>query len=189
MSLLIVALAYILCHGMTAFAVTPVQAQILPETTVFASLVYLPHGVRVLATWVYGWKAIPALIAGAIVSDLIFTPTEIRDYLQPALVESILIGALSAWAAFELLRLAGRDLYAGGRSRLNWTALVLVGAIASVLNSIGQTIVYSGLIGLEEMLGVLLTYAVGDLMGLVVCMVVLMFVFRWMRLLGRDGAS
>ena len=46
-----VAGAYILAHGLTALVVTPMQARLLPDVTMFASLVYLPHGVRVLSAW------------------------------------------------------------------------------------------------------------------------------------------
>ena len=50
----IVIVAYMLAHGLTAWLITPVQALLLPDVTAFASLVYLPHGVRVLATWLLG---------------------------------------------------------------------------------------------------------------------------------------
>lgn len=56
-----------------------------------------------------------------------------------------------------------------------------VGALSSVINSLGQTLVYSELINLHELIGVWAVYALGDLIGLIVCMVVLMFVFRWSR--------
>jgi hypothetical protein len=62
--------------------------------------------------------------------------------------------------------------------------MIAVGALSSVINSFGQTLVYSGLIDLEKVIGVLAIYATGDLIGLIVCMVVLMLVFRWNRIFG-----
>jgi hypothetical protein len=62
--------------------------------------------------------------------------------------------------------------------------MIAVGALSSVINSFGQTLVYSGLIDLEKVIGVWAIYATGDLIGLIVCMVVLMLVFRWNRILG-----
>ena len=59
MTYLLIVLAYVFCHGLTSLVVTPVQSILLPEITMFASLIYLPHGVRVLASWASGWKAIP----------------------------------------------------------------------------------------------------------------------------------
>ncbi len=181
-NLLIVALADVFCHGLTALVVTPVQSIVLPEETVFASLIYLPHGVRVLATWAFGWRAIPALFIGSSIAVWLFTPADDLNLLEPALLESILAGAVSAFLAFELARLAGFDFYFGRSRRLNWKGMIMIGAISSVINSIAQTFIFSGLIGLDQLVEVLLIYSVGDLVGLIVCMVALMFVFRWSRL-------
>lgn len=176
-----IVVAYIVAHGVTAFVVTPVQSIFLPEYTVFASLVYLPHGVRVLATWAFGWKAIPALIIGVCMSAWFYSPTQDLDFLEPALMMGILFGAFSAFLAFELMRRAGHDCYFGGSRSLNWKAMIIIGAMSSIINSVGQTFVYSGLLGLDKLPVSLVIYAVGDLVGLIVCMVVLMFCFRWFR--------
>lgn len=184
MSFLIIILAYVLCHGLTALVVTPVQSLILPEITVFASLVYLPHGVRVLATWAYGWKAVPALIVGTSLSIWLFSSSEELNFLEPGLIESILVGSASAYIAFEIARLAGYNFYFGASRRLRWKGMIAVGALSSVINSLGQTLVYSALIDLEKVIGVWAIYATGDVIGLVVCMIALMYVFRWGRVLG-----
>jgi hypothetical protein len=181
LNLLIISLLFVLAHGLTALVFTPVQSIVLPEVTVFASLIYLPHGVRILATWAYGWKAIPALIAGASLSVWLFTPSEDLNFLEPALIESILVGSASAFIAFEFARFAGYNFYIGGSSKLHWKGMIAVGALASVINSLGQTLVYLDLIDFEKIIGVWAVYAVGDLIGLIVCMVVLMLVFRWSR--------
>lgn len=178
---LIVVVAYVVAHGVTALVVTPVQSLIFPEYTVFASLVYLPHGVRVLATWAFGWRAIPALVIGVIMSAWFFSPSFDLDFLKPGLMNGILIGAFSAFLAFELVRRAGYDCYFGRSKNINWKVLIIVGAISSIINSVGQTLVYSGLIGLGKAPVTMVFYAVGDLVGLIVCLVVLMFGFRWAR--------
>lgn len=189
MSFFIIIAAYVLCHGLTALVVTPVQSIVLPEITVFASLVYLPHGVRVLATWILGWKAVPALVAGVSISAWIWSPSEDLNFLEPALAGGILVGSASAFVAFEIARLVGINVYLGGSRRLKWKGLIAVGALSSVVNSFGQTLVYSGIIDLEKVIGVWAVYAIGDLVGLIVCMVVLMFVFRWSRVFGDFKAD
>lgn len=181
----IIAAAYVVCHGLTAWVVTPVQRLFLPEITVFASLVYLPHGVRVLAVWLFGWRACLPLAAGALLADALFTAADVRQLLEPVLLQSVAVGALSGFAAFELFRLAGRRLYAGQARRLSWTGLLAVGAVASVINSLGQIVVFSGFIFAGQQLPVMLVYAAGDLIGLSVCMLGLMLIFRWLRLAGQ----
>jgi len=186
MHFLIIVLLYVLCRGLTALVITPIQSVFLPEVTVFASLMYLPHGVRVLATWAYGWKAVPALIVGVSLSAWLFSPSEDLNFLEPALIESILVGSASAFIAFELARLAGYNFYFGGTKKLRWKGMIAVGALSSVINSLGQTLVYSELIDWEVIIGVWAIYAAGDLIGLIVCMVVLMLIFRWSRVLSAQ---
>ncbi|NIZ62362.1 hypothetical protein DL239_15425 [Sedimentitalea sp. CY04] len=181
-SFLIVVAVYVLCHGVTAFVVTPVQNLFFSDITVFASLIYLPHGVRVLATWLSGWKALFSLFAGAFLSELMFTPDPIFTFIEPVILWSIAVGAMSAYVSFIIMKFFGRDLYAGRDRAMNWKWLLIVGAVASVINSVGQIFVFSGLIVPDDLFAVLITYAVGDLVGLYVSMLVLMIVFRWIRL-------
>ncbi|KIC36713.1 hypothetical protein [Leisingera sp. ANG-M7] len=185
-SFAVITAAYVICHGLTAWVVTPVQGVFLPEITVFASLAYLPHGVRVLAVWLLGWRAVLPLAAGAFLSELIFTDAGVRQVMEPVLLESIAVGAVAAFAAFEIARMFGWNLYAGQARRIAWTSLLAVGALASLINSSGQSVVFSGLIFPEDQLPVMAIYAAGDLVGLAVCMLALTLVFRWIRLTGKQ---
>ncbi|WP_027243318.1 hypothetical protein [Leisingera daeponensis] len=181
----VITAVYVICHGLTALVVTPVQNLFLPDITVFASLAYLPHGVRVLCIWLFGWKAVLPLAAGALLSELLFTTAGVRELMEPVLLQSIAVGAFSVYAAFEIAWLFGWDLYAGQARRIAWTALLAIGGLASVINSLGQTVVFSGLIFPDDQLPVMAVYAAGDLIGLAVCMVALMLIFRWLRLVSQ----
>lgn len=173
--------AYVLAHGLTTMIITPVQARLLPEVTSFASLLYLPHGVRVLATWLLGRTAILGLCVGAFLSECLFADAGIGSATEPLILISILIGAVAAPAAFELMRAFGLNLYANERLRVHWKWLLLVGMLASVINSLGQSVVFSGLILSDWSWVVLVAYAVGDLFGLIATTLILMLVFRWLR--------
>lgn len=185
---LAIAAAYVMCYALTVFVVTPLQSRVLPEVTVFASLVFFPHGVRVLATWAYGWRAIPGLFLGSVVASLFITPDVYASILEPARVQVVLFGAAAAFLAFEMSRLSGFDFYYSPTRKLNWKGLILIGAIASIVNSVGSTAIYAGLLKAEIFDAVLLVYALGDIIGLIACMAVLMVIFRWVRLFhdGRD---
>ena len=180
-----IAVSYFVCFALTVFLVTPIQSLLLPEVTAFASLVYFPHGVKILATWCYGWKAIPGLFAGSVAAALLLTPAEHADLLRPKALEAILFSSIVAFIAFELIRLSGRNLYWSPSLRVNWRNLVFVGAVASVANSVGSTFIYSRLINADYQLHVLLIYVAGDLIGLMACMLGLMLAFRWARILAE----
>ena len=59
---LIVSLAYITSYTLTNGFIVPLQSMLLPSYTTTISLLFLPHGIRVLAAYYYGWKAFFYLI-------------------------------------------------------------------------------------------------------------------------------
>nr|WP_175583708.1 hypothetical protein [Salipiger sp. HF18] len=171
-----------LAHGLTAWLITPVQALLLPDVTDFASLAYLPHGVRVLATWLLGPIAFVPLALGAFLSELMFTPSDVSQATQPVILLSIVAGAAASPLAFEMMRGFGFNLYARRPRRGHWKWLLLVGWIASFTNSLAQSTIFSQSILPGEAVTVLVIYAIGDLIGLVVTTLLLMMLFRRMRL-------
>lgn len=183
LNMVVVVLAYILAHGLTAMLVTPLQMRFLPDVTAFASLVYLPHGVRVLSTWLMGKVAFVPLCVGAFLSEVLFTPAELRVAMEPVILLSIAVGAASAMLAFEAVALAGHRIYARQQAVIHWKWLLLAGTVASIINSVGQSLVFSGAVLPDHSYAVLTVYAVGDLIGLIVTTFALMFIFRWLRVL------
>ncbi len=174
----LLAALYVVAHGATAFVVEPIQSRLFEDVTVFASLLYLPHGLRVISTWIWRWQAIPGLILGALLAEFLYTDASIVAMLQPVLIESILVGALSAYVAFEALRFAGENAYAGQNLRLQWTHLLVIGVVSSLVNSIGQSIVFGGFVMPDDAFLVLLFYAIGDIFGLVAIMLLAVAAFR-----------
>mgnify|MGYP000323109562 CR=1 FL=1 len=181
---IIVMACYILSHGLVQLVEMPMQQRAMPDVTPFASLIYLPHGVRVLASWLLGWKAILPLFLGALASHIIFEPESMISHLSDSdffFLLSLMIGAAVAVCAFELLMLIGLNLYSGPYRRVKWTGILLVGIVASVLNALGQSLAFSGIVLPEVVSQVFWTYVIGDTMGLIVTMVVLALAFRFMR--------
>jgi hypothetical protein len=60
--------AYFLAFATTFAVVMPVQDAVLPAFGNYASLLFLPHGVRVIAAWMYGWRSLLFLAPGAVLT-------------------------------------------------------------------------------------------------------------------------
>jgi hypothetical protein len=178
----LVSAAYLFAFGITTKMVAPLQRMLLPEITVFASIAYLPHGVRVLSTWVWRWQAILPLVAASLLATLLFRSNSDIEFLSSGLVKSQLIGATCALLSFELFRLFGFSFYAGEKKALSWRNLLMVGALASFFNSIGHSLLFADLIDRDSLIYVWMIYLIGDIIGLLLCMLALMLVFRWIRL-------
>ena len=93
-----------------------------------------------------------------------------------------LVGSGCAIVAFELFKLAGMNFYMTATNASNWRPLFLTGAIASVINSVGLSVLYQGLVIPEASLNLLANYMVGDVLGLFFGLIVLMVLTRLLKL-------
>ena len=78
---------------------------------------------------------------------------------------------MSVVIAERLVLIAGLVDYAGRDTPPRWPQIFLVGLVTSVLNSLGQSFVFSGQMAPEHWAPVMTVYALGDVIGL--CLVVL----------------
>jgi len=176
----IVVLVYFLSRGVTLYTVVPIQSYFLPEITTFAALVYLPHGVRVLAPWLLGWAAIPALMMGALLSHVVLNPDELKSTLGITVVLSIITSECSGLIGIWCVALWRGIKRTSDFGKLGWRGLLVAAFVASVFNSVGLALVYSGRLpdNVALTLGV---YAIGDVVGFMCCLICLMLVFRALR--------
>ena len=157
---------------------------LMPEVSLYASVLYLPHGVRVLATWAMRWRAIPALFVGLALSNILFLSADMKVHFDAVMIPAILVGAASSFLAFEVIRFLGYDFYYGGGGRIEWKGLIAIGALSSLIHSVFQSLIHSNLMSFEALVLAPLIYVLGDIAGLVACMLALMFIFRWLRRFG-----
>ena len=177
--------AFVVCYAVSATVFQSVPSPLPVEFTVFASLMYLPHGVVVLAIMLFGWKALPALIAGNLLGDLMFKPAVFVDDTALMWVGPMCIAILSSYLAFEIFRHLGKNLYAADGVEIHWKQIVAVGTTAAIINAISQNIVFDKIFAVGHDKLVYWIYAIGNVWGLFILLVGLMLVFRWARLFQR----
>lgn len=91
---------YLAAFGVVWAVVMPTQDMVLPEAGRFASLLFLPHGVRVLSTSLLGARSVPAMVLGELAGNYLFMG--VTD--PTVLVMSALIAGTVTWLVFEGLR-------------------------------------------------------------------------------------
>ena len=170
---------YLALHFLQFFVIFPLEAKYGSNVTWLASLFFFPHLVRVLAVWMLGPLAFFALLPADIIIHLILHPDRQLTDLQMLIP---LVGSGCAIVAFELFKLAGMNFYMAATNTSNWRPLLLIGAAASVINSVISTLLYQGLIMPEQTLLLLGNYMVGDVLGLFFGLLVLMVLMRLLRL-------
>lgn len=171
-------LSYCVCFFLVAFIVTPVQTALNLSQTDYASLVFLPHGVRVLSLWLFKERAvIPLFLAHLFVYSLFWWIGE-SAFANLGLV---LVGTFCAPIAFVLVRATGIDISAKNTKLVHWRTILLIGFLASIINSIGNSFLLSPTIHPSLHLSTAATYLIGDTIGVLVVLFILLFSFRLLR--------
>lgn len=173
--LAVVSLAYLSACAVTFGLLTPAQRLVLPDFANHASILFLPHGVRVLTAWLYGWRALVLLAPGALLTHAYLFGTE---GFYTSHFFAALFGIFCATCSFWLLAKLGLDFRLGQSRLASWREILLAGSFASVINVAGTSYFYGFEIQSAS------AYFVGDLGGMLAAMFVLMLCFRWMRTMG-----
>ena len=154
------------------------------ETVSF--LVFLPHGIRIIAVYFLGWKAVLPLFIAHLVSYQLF------DQMPPywAQIPLAFVGALSAFIAFEMMRVCDLNSYYRVKASAERPNTIgppmLAGILAAILNGLLTLAILMTANDADANLSLLLGYFVGDLLGVGV---LLGFVFTLRRLVVSLGEA
>jgi hypothetical protein len=146
------------------------------------SLVYLPHGIRVLGICFFGFKSLPALMAAELTGPLFINPEQYMGVWSLASFFSL----ASVVAARELVKYSQVNIKGAIISPINFEnsrLLLLVIIISGLLNSISVNIVITFLepsIFLDPI--VIGRFFIGDVLGSLVLILFLSVTFTSLRL-------
>lgn len=165
-------IAYIVAFSLVILVIGPTQSALITipgtPTAPDPSLLFLPHGVRILAAWLLGWRAVIVLLPGAAIMHFAFLG--IGGFTGATLLP-LFIGVTVAPFTFDLFKRLGWNLYASARAP-HWRGVMLVGLCASVLNSLLTNYAYQS--NVPSYLG----YLIGDFFGLFFAFLLLLGLFR-----------
>jgi hypothetical protein len=169
--------AFVLAFALVSLVVEPVQHQFLSSSTMAGSLLFIPHGIRVLAVWLCGVRAILPLIAAELFSCIFLWQPDVG---LDVFLGSAMVGGLCVYLTFEVFRLAGIEMRPDGKDSAltNWKSLILLASIASVFNSIGKQIFFGGLVPLTDEVLILAMFWIGDTLGTFACLLLLIGIRR-----------
>lgn len=146
------------------------------------SLVYLPHGIRVLGICFFGLKSLPALMAAELTGPLFINPEQYMGVWSLASFFSL----ASVVAARELVKYSQGNIKGAILSPINFEnsrLLLLVIILSGLLNSISVNIVITFLepsINLDPI--VIGRFFIGDVLGSLVLILFLSVTFTSLRL-------
>ena len=131
------------------------------------SLVFLPHGMRVIGICYFGYKSIPALYAAEITGPLLVYPQYYFDVWPAASIASI----LSVVLACEFVKWSGRSVkesIISPKNFSNYRSLALVVVLSALFNSISSNVVTSIMANVVIDGIVIMRFFIGDVLGSII---------------------
>ena len=179
-------IAHIIGMLLVTHAVLPLQSLAVPNIGTFAAIIFPIHGIRVIAAWMFGWWSVPYLFIANVLLALFYAviamETPYLEFTAERLMSWSLV-SIVAVVATDLFKASGMKIGTGlaSISEDTWKQLLFVGFVSSVLNSLGQSLIFAGKIISGEELNVMIGYLIGDTLGTFLCFVGLLFLFRGYR--------
>ena len=175
--LAVIFISFVLAFALVDFVVAPIQHQFVSSSVMAGSLLFIPHGIRVLAVWLCGVRAIFPLIAAEFLGAIFLWQPDVG---LDVLLGSSMVGGLCVYLTFEVFRLAGIEMRPDGKDSAltNWKSLILLASIASVFNSIGKQIFFGSLAPLTDEVLILAMFWIGDTLGTFACLLLLIGIRR-----------
>ena len=178
----IVLVSYLASYLLVAKVISPIQSQYILNTEL-VSLLFLPHGVRVLTCVLYG----PRLGAFYIFSATLLTGFwvgSIGDDDPLTLTLRYAVGSLFVPIAFVFLEFIHEDTKIG-LTKVNHSTIKTIAYLAlisSIVNSIGHDLVLDGFSAFEVKPRIILQFLTGDLLGTLLLFLCLRFVLNRIKL-------
>lgn len=157
--------------------ITPLQGIFLPEITQYVSLLFLPHGVRVLSIHYYGWKGVVYLLPS---STLMWFSVNFGTELDASLT-AIIVSLLACYVGLGIVRWV-TNVSEHDYQKWSWKMVLLAGLVCSLFNSLSLSFLHFKAPDPLLVLG----YIFGDTVGMAATMVALIYVFKLAEWISKE---
>ena len=178
LTFLIVSVAYMVTFSLTFGFVFPLQQLLFSGVSTQVGLLFLPHGVRVITLYFYGWRGMFYLLPASYLMILLSVEQTGQDLLAPV------VSLLCCYLGMQFVRLLFSDTTSVSLKPQDWKLMVLGGVAASIFYALGLALLDHGQDSVApnstrffEVLG----YVTGDVLGLVICLLFMVYFFRMVR--------
>ena len=186
MSFLITFVLFIVTFLLHKYLILPLEMFIFSHETIdYASLLYLPHAVRIIAYFVLGPIVLIPIFLSQCFTYLLFNNAELMNtvYLSG-------LSTLSIFLGFSLYQLVRKRNIFNINKTVDWKKIIIVGFLVSIFNSTLSSLFISYNTNYNYFYDSLnLTYLMGDILGLVFGMFLFIFCLKLYKSWGKDVGS
>jgi len=153
----IISFSYIASYTLVAGFFYPLQTLLFPNLTTTISLLFLPHGIRILAAYYYGWKSFLLIIPAAYFMWII----SVYGFQIPLHPIQPIVSVLSCILGIKII---SKKLTYNFREDIPF--LIISGIIVSILNGLFNSLLMNDTFLSTQVL----SYIFGDVLGQIVLM-------------------
>ena len=168
----LVFVGYTAAYTFTLGFTYPVQKIILPDNSLMASILFLPHGVRAIALFLFGFRGVIYLLPAQYAMWYISVHgADIGLDLFSPLVS--VLGCLIGYLLFLVIRkFILNDMYDKG-----WVLVMMIIVLTAIFNGIGLSRLHSPAGDFEYVLA----YFWGDVLGGFIFLILAMYIWRILK--------
>lgn len=156
----------------------PLQQLLFSGVSAQIGLLFLPHGVRVLTLYFYGWRGMLYLLPASYLMFCLSVGQTGQSLFAP------IVSLVGCYLGMQFVRLSFADTKSVSFKHHDWKLMFWGGVAASILNALGLAIFDHGLndtlFSTVRQLDVL-GYVIGDVLGLMLCLASVVYLFRMIK--------
>lgn len=182
MSLFITFTIFVFFFLIQKYMIYPIEKYLFPSYLIDkASILYLPHAIRIIAYYVLGFKALIPIFISQCFTFIYLNNGDV--------IETIILSASSTFTiylGFELFKNFKNQVSFNVDEIVDWKKIILIGTMVSIINSTVGSLyffIFDSKIDIDLILN--LRFIVGDIFGLIFGMflfiIVLKFSVLWIR--------
>lgn len=186
MNTLIPFVLFIVTFLLHKYLILPFEILIFSQETIdYASLLYLPHAVRIIAYYVLGPIVLIPIFLSQCFTYLVFNNAELINTVCLSCLST-----LSIFLGFKLYELVRKKNIFNINNTVDWKKIIIVGFLVSIFNSTLSSLYISLNTSYNYFYESLnFTYLIGDVLGLVFGMFLFIFCLLKYKSWGKDVRS
>jgi len=173
-----VSVAYIITFSVTLGFIFPLQQLLLNNVPSYIGLMFLPHGVRILTLYFYGWRGIFYLLPASFLMAMLA-----QEQTGVVLISSI-VSLLCCYLGVQFVRILFSDTTSVSFAIKDWKLMFWGGVVGSIFNGCGLALLnqtYKSTVDNSTLLLEVMGFVVGDVLGLIFCLLSIVYLFRMIR--------
>lgn len=186
MIIIITFILFLLTFLFHKYLISPFEILIFSEELVkFASILYLPHAVRIIAYYVLGPIVLIPIFLSQCFTYLVFNNAELMNTVYLSFLST-----LSIFLGFKLYELVKSKNLFNINKTVDWKQIIIVGFLVSIFNSTLSSLFISLNTSYNYFYESLnFTFLIGDVLGLVFGMLIFVYCIKFYNSWRKDVGS